>query len=123
MMFGLPAPVVLGLCVGGSCALGIVKELPDDSKTVQQLFKTNQRAAIVSTAVSISVGVFCGPVAGVISEMITYPFSLVKVRKVRKYIERTEAPETPKLLMSQASKVVHNNLSTIQLRTILSHGR
>lgn len=84
----IPAGVMTGLAVGGSCAIGVYFELPDESPFVQRMYKNKHTAAIWSTVVSLTVGYYCGPVAGVISEMINYPISLLKVRKINKFLKK-----------------------------------
>ena len=81
----LPAGILTGICLGGSVALLQVKELPTENKWVQKAYGNRHRAAVISTALSIAVGIFTGPVAGVISEMINYPAALYKCRLVEKH--------------------------------------
>ena len=110
----MPAAVVTGVAIGGSLALAIGAELPEDSKLVQGMFKTKKRAALTSTGVSLAVGIFCGPVAGVISEMITYPTSIYKSYRINKYLRSKEV--LPSKTTSEAILTIDNqtNFSTIE---------
>jgi len=109
----LPAAVLTGLAVGGSCAIGVYFELPDENKYVQGMYKDKHRAALWSTVVSLTVGYFCGPVAGVISEMINYPVALLKVRRVDNYLNKKYKLENKTLENSRSVTYSNSNIEAI----------
>jgi len=112
----MSAAVVTGICLGSSAALGVLFELPDKNETVKNTFSTYNRAAIVSTVLSIGIGVFCGPVSGVIAELITYPACALKVCKVR----RSNSKEylKPTITMAGITSVLTDGASSHDIHTI-----
>lgn len=111
----MSAAVVTGTCLGISAALGVVVELPDDNKTVQKAFSNNNKAAVISTCLSIGIGVFCGPVSGVISELIIYPACWFKVGKIKRSMKKYEQPT---VLMEDATSEINNDVSISTIKTL-----
>lgn len=89
-LLGLPAAVLTGIATGGSAAFFITFELDPESKLAQMMMKTKLRTVIVSSMFSLTIGAFCGPVAGVISEMITYPAMAFKSWQIKKALKKLD---------------------------------